>query len=302
MAEQVFLNGRIVDAAEARVSAFDAGLTHAAGLFETLRAYHGKVMRIGDHLERLLRSAATLDLHIPVTAAELQYAVHEVLDANKLKDARLRLVVTPGNVPRAVLRQAQESGSREDDEVGEIEARPTVLATAAAVQMYPAEHYKNGWRVCISPYKTNRLDPLAGHKTLAYLPRLMAMKDAATRRCNEALWFTTENMLAEGSVCNVFVVKDGTILTPPANTPILPGTVRKAVMELAGENGMPVEEKAIDINMLLSAQEVFLTGSVLEIMPVTSIEKHVVGEGVPGEVTKRVMGLYQELIAKECGV
>src|SRR5207247_523479 len=81
---------------------------------------------------------------------------------------------------------------------------PTLLATAAAVHMYPEEHYKSGWRVCISPYKTSRLDPLAGHKTIAYLPRLMAMKDAASRRCNEALWFTTENVLAEGSICNVF--------------------------------------------------------------------------------------------------
>jgi branched-subunit amino acid aminotransferase/4-amino-4-deoxychorismate lyase len=129
----------------------------------------------------------------------------------------------------------------------------------------------------------------------------MAMKDAAGRRCNEALWFTTENMLAEGSVCNVFVVKDGTILTPPVSTPILPGTVRKAVIELAAANQMPLEEKAIDINMLLAAHEVFLTGSVLEIMPVTAIEKHIVGAGEPGEVTKRMMGLYRELVQKECG-
>jgi branched-subunit amino acid aminotransferase/4-amino-4-deoxychorismate lyase len=185
--------------------------------------------------------------------------------------------------------------------VTEHAARPTVLATASAVQRHPAEHYKNGWRVCISPYKTNRLDPLAGHKTLSYLPRLMAMRDAAERHCNESLWFTTENLLAEGSVCNAFIVKDGAIFTPPTNTPVLAGTVRKAVIELAHANGIAVEEKEIDVNLLLAAQEAFLTGSVLEVMPVTSIEKHIVGDGLPGAVTKRVMELYQELIRRECG-
>ena len=127
------------------------------------------------------------------------------------------------------------------------------------------------------------------------------MKDAASRRCNESLWFTTENTLAEGSVCNVFIVKDGVIRTPPMNTPILPGTVRKAVIEQARDANISVEETAIDITMLLEAQEVFLTGSVLEVMPVTSIEKHVVGDGKPGAVTRRVMELYQSLIQSECG-
>jgi branched-chain amino acid aminotransferase len=288
MSEFVYLNDRVVAAAEARVSVFDAGMTHAAGLFETMRAYRGRVMRINEHLERLLASAGTLELHMPVTAAEMQHAVYEVLDANKLKDARVRLVVTPGPVPRPDLAEVPEP-------------RPTILATATKVHPHPPEDYKTGWRVCISPYKTNRLDPLAGHKTLSYLPRLMAMKDAANRRCNEALWFTTENTLAEGSVCNVFIVKDGTIQTPMVETPILPGTVRKAVMEQAREAEMAVEEKAIDITMLLGADEVFLTGSVLEVMPVTSIEKHVVGEGQPGPVTRRVMEMYAALVQSECG-
>lgn len=288
MSEFVYLNDRVLPAGEATVSVFDAGLTHAAGLFETMRAYHGRVMRINDHLERLLASAATLDLLIPVTAAQLQHAVYEVLDANKLKEARIRLVVTPGNVPRP-------------DQVEVVESHPTILATATKVQPHPAEQYTSGWRVCISPYKTNRLDPLSGHKTLAYLPRLMAMKDAASRRCNESLWFTTENTLAEGSVCNVFVVKEGVIRTPPVNTPILPGTVRKAVIEQARDACIPVEETAIDITMLLEAQEVFLTGSVLEVMPVTGIEKHVVGDGKPGAVTRRVMEMYAALVQSECG-
>jgi branched-subunit amino acid aminotransferase/4-amino-4-deoxychorismate lyase len=133
------------------------------------------------------------------------------------------------------------------------------------------------------------------------LPRLLAMKDAAERKCRESLWFNTENQLAEGSICNVFIVREGRIVTPPVDTPVLPGTVRKAVIELAGDAGISLDERPIDINALLAANEIFLTGSVLEIMPVTAIEKHQVGGGTPGEVSLRLRGLYAALTAKECG-
>jgi len=286
--EWVFLNGHVVPAEEATISVFDAGFAHAAGLFETLRAYRGKVMRLDDHVDRLVKSAATLGLQMPIDKDLIRRGVSDVLQVNELVDARLRIVVTPGGIPRP-------------GQPDEHPTPPTLLITAGAVRPYPPELYKSGMRVCICPYKQNRLDPLAGHKTLGYFSRLMAMKDAAERRCNESLWFTTENRLAEGSVCNVFLVHEGTILTPPLDTPVLPGTVRKAVIELARDSHIPIEERPIDIEMLLAAKEVFLTGSVLEIMPVTSIEKHQVGEGAPGEATQRMAKLYQELVARECG-
>lgn len=289
MESLVYLNGRIVPAAEARVSVFDAGLTHAAGLFETLRSYNGRVMRFADHADRLLASAAALHLSIAATAESLKQGVGEVLEANKLRDARIRIIATPGAIPRP-------------GETLDLPPEPTTAIVAEPVRTYPAELYKDGMRVCICPYKQNKLDPLAGHKTLAYLPRLLAMKDAAQRRCNESLWFNTENRLAEGSICNVFTVQKGAVVTPPLDTPILPGTVRKSVLELAAANGIPAEERPIDINALLAAEEVFLTGTVLEIMPVTAIERHEVGTGAPGEIANRLRKLYTELAAKECGL
>lgn len=295
MAEYVFLNGRIVPAQEAMLSVFDAGFSHGAGLFETMRAYRGRVMRFDQHLDRLFRSAATLELQMPAAIEaqvpsskdDLRQGVHAVLEANKLHDARIRLVITPGDVPRP-------------GQPIEHRPPPTVLITASPVQAYPPELYRSGMRVCICPFRQSRYDPLAGHKTLAYLPRLLAMKDAADRKCNESLWFTTENYLAEGSVCNVFIVSQGQIATPPTDTPILPGVVRSCVIELAQANSIPIEEKRIDIEMLLAAQEVFLTGSVLEIMPVTSIERHMVGDGSVGDMTRRIAELYQQLVSKEC--
>lgn len=289
MNEQVFLNGHIVSAAEASVSVFDAGFTHAAGLFETLRAYNGLVMRLKDHVRRLADSAATLELQIDVDKAAIEHGIDQLLKANHLTDARIRWVMTPGDVPRP--------GQTLTSPIP-----PTTLITATKAQTYPAQMYEQGMRVCISPYKQNRMDPLSGHKTLAYLPRLLAMKEAAQRSCNEALWFSTDNMLAEGSISNVFIVKDEKLLTPPINTPVLPGVVRGVVIELAEAEGIPIEQRPIDINALLAADEVLLTGSVLEIMPVTSIEKHVVGKGAPGKMAKRLAQLYKEQVIKECGI
>ena len=286
--ECVYLNGEIVPAGEARVSVFDAGFSHAAGLFETLRAYDGRVMRLEEHVRRLTHSAATLELNIHVAVDAVAEGIRRLLDANRLSDARIRIVATPGVVPRP----GQLSTA----------AHPTIVMTASQVQAYPPELYKHGMRVCICPYKQNPHNPLAGHKTLAYLPRLLAMGEAAQRKCHEALWFTTANRLAEGSICNVFIVKDGVILTPPVDTPVLPGTVRQAAIELAEKLSIQIEERPIDIEALLSATEVFLTGSVLEIMPVTSIEKHEVGRGVPGEITERMCSAYKELVARECGL
>jgi branched-chain amino acid aminotransferase len=289
MEELVYLNGRIVPTAEARVSVFDAGFTHAAGLFETLRAYGGRVMRLGDHAQRLLASATALQMGIPLTAETLERGIHEVLAANDLRESRIRLTVTPGRIPRAA--EAPDSAQE-----------PTIVIAAEQVRAYPPELYKQGMRVCLCPYKQSRLDPLAGHKTLAYLPRLLAMKDAARKRCNESLWFNTENQLAEGSICNVFTVQRGVIITPPLDTPILPGTVRKAVLELARADDIQAEERPIDIDALLAAEEVFLTGSVLEIMPVTSIERHEVGSGELGEITRRLRESYAALVKKECAL
>ncbi|MBX3396924.1 MAG: aminotransferase class IV family protein [Phycisphaerae bacterium] len=289
MSDLIYLNGEIVPAAEARISAFDAGLNHAAGLFETMRSYGGRVMRLNEHVKRMSNSADALEMLIRVDPDEIADGIRRLLAANSLQDARIRMVATPGEVPRP----------------GRLEVKPgsqTLIISASQVQPYPPLLYAQGMRVCISDYRQNRQDPIAGHKTLAYMPRLIALKEAADRECHEALWFTTDNLLAEGCVCNVFVVHDGVISTPPLDTPILPGATRNAIIELSRENGMSMHERPIDIDVLLAADEVFLTGSVLEVMPVTFIEKHRVGEGVPGARTREIQGLYKRLVAKECEI
>lgn len=287
--EYVYLNGEILPAGEAAVSAFDAGFAHAAGLFETLRAYNGRVMRGREHLRRLTNSAAVLGMQIALDEDALAKGINDLLVAMNLREARLRIVATPGPLPRG----GQAAASV---------PRPTTFITAEPVRPYPPELYAGGMRVCICPCRQNPYDPLAGHKTLAYLPRLMALREAAGRQCHEALWFTTHDRLAEGCICNVFLVDDDGVKTPPLDTPILPGTTRGAVLELCRENGIAAGETPLDVHRLMAAKEIFLTGSVLEIMPVTSVEKHIVGAGVPGPTTRRIASLYRELVAKECGL
>lgn len=288
--EWVYLNGDIVPADAARISVFDAGFTHAAGLFETFRVYRRKPFRLMPHLDRMFASAAALELIVPCNAGELARAVDDLLAANDLTDARMRITLTPGSVPRPGLITP----------AGEAEHHPTVLITSQPLQPYPPELYRFGMRACISPYRTSRLDPLAGHKTLSYLPRLLSMRDAQQRSCQESLWFNSDNLLAEAAFSNAFVVHDGRLLTPPTSTPVLPGITRQAVIEVARAGSVDVAEAPIDINMLLAASEVFLTASVLEIMPVTAIEKHTVGDGAPGPTTGKLTKMFADLVATEC--
>jgi D-amino acid aminotransferase len=290
MSELVLLHGEIVEAAEARVSVFDAGLAHGAGLFETVRVYHGNPFRLDEHLRRMRQSGQRLGIALPWDDAELTRGVERVLQANELRDARLRITATPGDARTA-------ESSPED-------ASPpaTLLIAAQAFDSYPAEHYRRGMTVCVSSFKQSRNDPLAGHKTLSYFPRLLALREAHARQCGEALWFTADNRLAEGSISNVFLVSNEKLLTPPLDTPVLPGVARKVVLEGAAAERIAAEERALTIDDLLAADEVFLTNVILEVMPVCRVERHAVGDEKVGEITRRLHEAYRRMAARECRI
>jgi branched-chain amino acid aminotransferase len=283
VSETVFLNGDLVEIGQAHVSVTDGGLLYGAGLFETMRSRNGVVFRLDDHLDRLFLSAAALSIAHSYEKAYLAEAVSRVLQANELTDARLRLTVTSGPLP----------GSEE-------QRKPTLLITAAPFRAYPADYYQAGVLVVLCPFRQNPTDPTCGHKTTSYHPRLLALNLAHQRRAAEALWFTTDSRLAEGCVSNVFLVKDGTLYTPPVETPVLPGIARKAVCRLAKEQSVELVEKDLYIGDLLDAQEVFLTNVIMEILPVINIEKHTVGEGKVGPVTRRLRESFLEMIEREC--
>ncbi len=282
MAEKVFLNDKLVDIDKAGISVSDSGLLYGAGLFETMRSYNGVVFSLKDHLDRLFFSACAFSIK-PPHRKFITEAIYKVLKANKLTDARLRLTLTGGPMAES-----------------EEQRRPTLLITAAKLVPYPNEYYKNGVMVVLCPFRQNPFEPTCGHKTTSYFSRIMALKWAHNRRAAEALWFTFDNRLAEGCISNVFLVKDSVLYTPPIETPVLAGVARKTVCQIAVKNSIKLVEKNLFIDDCLAADEAFLTNVIMQIMPINSIEKHTVGKGKPGPVTKKLQKDYKELIKTEC--
>jgi len=276
--ENVYLNGRIVPAGQAAIGVFDEGFLHGATVFTTMRAHNGVVFRLPRHLGRLAQTAGLLGLNVQAEPAALTKAVADILAANQLREARVRITLSPG------VREA-----------------PTTLVTAQPLTAYPGQWYEKGIQVVVSSYRQGPGDPTVGHKTGCYLTRVLARQEAAAKGAEEALWYTPDNRLAEACFCNVFLALDGEVLTPPRDTPVLPGIVREAVIELCGRMDIPCRDSSpLTVRQMLSAQEMFLTASLTGVRPVCRVEGHDVGDGLPGELTKRIMTGYQQLLDAEC--
>jgi len=279
-ARHCYLNGKIVPVEQATIRIDDSGFLHGASAFTTMLARNGVVFRLDRHLARLFQTVRFLELRTNATAGSLSAGVAELLDVNELADARLRITLTPGPV-----------GADE----------PTTLITADALPDYPRQWYDKGITVIVTSYRQVPGDPTFGHKTGCYFPRLLARAEAASKGAAEALWFTSDNYLAEACFCNVFLVLDGRVHTPPLDTPVLAGVVREAVLELCGKLDLPYDDRTkLTVKDMLAAQEVFLTSSTMGIRPVVRIERHGVGDEKPGPITRKLMAAYEELLAAEC--
>jgi branched-chain amino acid aminotransferase len=296
---QVWINGQFVEETEANVSIRDAGLLHGAGVFTTMRGYGGRVFRVQDHLARLRASCEALFVPLQYKDEVLTHAAVELLGRNALSDARLRLTVTRGAVSQ--------------DPLHGLRVEPNVFLTAAVLEPYPQEYYQKGLTVILlDEQKLNPYDLQAGHKTLNYFSRLGALREANRRGAGEALWFNVHNYLQSGSISNVFLVESGKLLTPPTATDlrtpkvsqqtpysksnVLPGVTRNVVLEIAKAQNIEVDIAAVDVNRLLSAEEVFLTNSIMGVMPVCRLERKAVGPDKPGPVTMKIADAYAKVV------
>ncbi|MHC4427696.1 MAG: aminotransferase class IV [Planctomycetota bacterium] len=291
----VWLNGKLLERASATVSAFDAGLQHAIGLFETMTACNGRVFRAMHHTTRLVESAKTLLLSDRLRAEPLAEAVDHVVERNELDEARVRLTVTGGDLNMLTAPR----GTRVD---------PTILIDAQPPTRYPDVFFQEGVMVTIARERANPTSPMAGHKTLDYWRRIHALQHAAAERAGEALWFTTEGELASGSVSNVFCVRDGGLTTPSARgeqaadadpPPVLPGITRQAVLELAEAEGIETRRERLAIGDVLGAEEVFLTNSSWGVLPVVAVEQEKIGTGTVGPITRRLLDAYRAVLEQE---
>ena len=277
--ELAFVNDALVPADQASVSIYDTGFLHAAGLFETMRSYQDRVFRLADHLHRLLDSAQQLGLRLTQSADDLAQAVTAVLNANHLTDALIRLTVTSG-------------ATRNPDP--DNPPPNTLIVTAQPLPCQDLDQINHGVMVVINPCKQNPHDPLVTHKTLAYFSRLIFLQQAQQKQAAEALIFSPTNHLIGACLSNVFLVRDHRLLTVPLDAPAFPGLTRRTVIELAQQNHIELEEKQLVIKDLLQADEIFLTNTVMELIPVSRVEQHVVGSEKPGPIYRRLHQLYRQ--------
>jgi branched-chain amino acid aminotransferase len=280
MTNKVFLNDALVDIDKAHISVTDSGFLYGAGLFETMRSYNGVVFSLADHLDRLFFSAAALPINHTYDREYITDAIYKVLRANKLADARLRLTLTSGPMSQS-----------------DKQRKATLLVIATKLQPYPSEYYKKGVLVVLCPFRQNLTEPIYGHKTTSYFSRMLGLNLAHQKRAAEALWFTIDNRLAEGCISNVFLVKDSVLFTPPIVTPVLAGVARKTVCQIALKNSIELVEKDLYIDDMLAADEIYV---IMQIMPVSSVEKHTVGNGKVGPMTKKLQEKFDEFIKRQC--
>ena len=292
---QVWLNGKFVQRDAAMVSAFDAGIQHGVGLFETCLARNGTVFRAQAHTRRLVESAQELLLSDSLRAEPLAEAIQNAVEHNELDEARVRLTVTGGD--------PSLTGTRRQHRVD-----PTILIDLQPPTVYPDAFFEDGVMVTIAEGRLNPTAPMAGHKTLNYWPRIHTLQHAAAAKAGEALWFTVTNHLAGGCVSNVFVAVDGVLALPFARgddpvdavgPTVLPGTTRAAILELCEGLGIEARRCTIDIDQLLSADEVFLTNSSWGVLPVVAVEKKKIGSGTVGEMTTRLREAWLNLVERE---
>lgn len=290
MPELIYLNGQLLAPAEARVSVSDHGFLYGYGLFETMRAYNGKIFLLKRHIKRLSDAAHVIGLGAKLHGSNLAKACEETLAANELKDARLRLTVTHGD---AASSPWAERG-----------CKPTVVITARPYVPPPAEKYARGSKMFLATVRRCRQSLATGVKSTNYLTSVLARIEAVEHGCDEAVLLNDDGFVAEGSASNCFFVKSGRLMTPSLSSGVLPGITRGLVMELAAERGIIVTEGTVGVGIFRQCDEAFLTASTLEIMPLTAArdaagKEITVGEGKPGEITRQLMAAYKERVAKE---
>ncbi|MDO8716302.1 MAG: aminotransferase class IV [Dehalococcoidales bacterium] len=283
MNEIVYLNGSLLPLNEARISPVDYGFLFGFGLFETMRAYDGKVFRLDKHLNRLACSAKTLGL--PAITLDLEKAVKGTLIANKLSDARIRITVSAGE------------GGIVPDPAGC--TGPTVLITSGHYQPYTEQVYEKGFKAVISSIRRNSQSPLSRLKSMNYLENLLAKREAKAAGADEALFLNERDLVAEAAMSNIFIVSGGILKTPRVENGILPGITREIILELAPKLGIETVADDIWLDDLFEAEEAFLTNSVMEVMPLVKVAGKRIGSGKPGPVTKKLQEAYRELVKSE---
>jgi branched-chain amino acid aminotransferase len=283
----VWIDGRLVAPDEAMVSVYDHGLLYGDGVFEGIRVYGGRIFKLKSHLDRLWGGCEAIRLTPAVSRAELEAALREAVAASGLKDSYIRLVLTRGKGSLGLNpNHCPKSGT---------------IIIVDRIHLYPREMYEQGMPIIVAKrprIPAECLDPAI--KSLNYLNNILAKVEAIDAGVHEAIMLNTLGFVSECTGDNIFMVKDGAVVTPPVSAGILRGVTRRFVIDtLAPMQGMKVIERAMKVEELLAADEVFLTGTAAEVIGVSSIDGRRIGTGVVGPVTKRLEAEFKRIVAKD---
>jgi branched-chain amino acid aminotransferase len=279
---KIYIDGKYYGERDAKISVFDHGLLYGDGLFEGIRAYNGRVFKLKEHIDRLFCSAKSILLELPMNHAKIMAAVVETCRRNRIRDGYIRLVVTRGVGTLGLNPNRCKS--------------PSVIIIAGKIQLYPQELYERGMEIVTVPTTRNlhsALNPAI--KSLNYLNNILAKIEANHAGCEEAVMLNAEGFVAECTGDNIFIVKEGSLLTPPLSAGALYGITRQVVMELAAQSGLKVAEPNLTRYDLFNANECFLTGTGAELVPIVKIDGRVIGTGKPGRITKDLVTQYHTL-------
>jgi len=278
---KIWLNDRLVDESEAKISVFDHGLLYGDGVFEGIRVYSGKIFEFDAHLDRLYRSAKAIRLELPLSREKIVEATEAAVKANGVSDGYIRLVITRG--------------------VGTLGLNPFVckhgqlFIIADKIQLYPAELYEKGLRVISASTLRNHPQSLPPQiKSLNYLNNILAKIEAVDANAPEAIMYNLQGYVAEATGDNVFTVMGGIVATPPVQAGSLEGVTRDVVIRIAKNEKIKVVERNLTRFDLYAADEVFLTGTAAEVIGVVNIDGRIIGSGKPGPVTSQLRQKFFE--------
>lgn len=280
---KIWLDGELVDESEAKVSVFDHGLLYGDGVFEGIRIYNRRIFQLEEHIRRLFDSAQAIMLKLPWTPEEVCRFTVDTVRANGLDDGYVRLVVTRGAGGLGLNPYLCK--------------KPGMFIIASTIQLYPPETYEQGLKIITCA--TRRPPPgsmMPQVKSLNYLNNIMAKIEALQAGALEAVMLNEQGYVAECTGDNIFLMRDGRLHTPRVSDGSLDGITRRVILGIAGNLGIEVEQRAITRYDLYTSDECFLTGTAAEVVPVVSLDQREIADGTPGEVTRRFIAAYRELV------
>jgi len=283
---QIYINGELVPDAQAKVSVFDHGLLYGDGAFEGIRVYGGRVFKLREHVDRLFRSAHHLAITVPVDREGLAEAILRTARANGIVDGYVRVTLTRGIGlgldPKNI-------------------KNPTLVIIASQLALYPQEMYETGLEIVTVSTRVPQAQAIEPRiKSLGkYIGNILAKMEANRVGAGEGLMLNCDGYVAEATGDNVFIVREGALLTPPPHIGILEGITRGTVIELARKLGIPVSEQLMTLYDVYNADECFLTGTAAEVIPAVKVDGRAIGSGRPGPVTQRLIAEFRAFVAEE---